>query len=365
MEIIENITESLADASPVLKGAAVMGGLILLLGALSEDGSSAFDREYEQFWNQADYNRTELEEQESVIRDLEKQKQSLEEEKAERAVNQSEQTEKWIEETKQLRDEIAGKRHAMFLPGALEEIDLAMEQTEVFKEKGAGQAAFLEAGNACRMARRDKKIILDREIEWEQAYTAYLETEAVVKGLKELYGAWPVQVPAAEGNEQVTLDVDYWTRGQLSGFYDQAMALTPDRSLGTEELVKRTERLAGIRDRMRDLNTEAVEKFMDAAQRMEMCEAVYHAMQKRGWILDGERAFGHDEDDERQPAFLIMRNAVWDRVSFRFTENGGFHVSVRISKTGNRDLQQYLAEMIRQALNENDFTITDFQTLAV
>lgn len=352
VDLISDGADFLQELKPILTGIAILGTMVALMG--TDDTLPEADV--------SSYESKALKQQAEIISDLEREKKNLEESQNKKKQQQM-QVEDWLKQTEELIKEICQYRYKLFVPGNVEDIQSAIAQAKDFLKKGAGQAAFSEAYDAWQMAEMTKSRLIDFELEWETEYENFVKAGIRAEMLFNQCAAWEVHVRTDEGEETVEINVDYWTRGRLREIYDKVPGQELPRECRTEEIrqkIAETEEMIG---QMQRLPEAAAQAFLDSQMRAEQCETVYRALIKRGWTLENDRAYGYEKNDNRNNVILQMQNAVQDRVSLIFEGHGSFRVSARFRDANNRDFQKHLSDLLRRALTEDGFTLTDIQIL--
>lgn len=326
---------------PFLTAAAVLS-TVIAAEVLHENSSAV----RQSLGNEAEQTRT--------LNSLKAEKEALEKKQQQR----NGQTQDYLNEARNLLKDIQDHRHEFFLPGHAADIQDSIQQVEDHVSKGRESAAHVESLHACQTARTTLSRLLTLEIEWEETWQALTDRIDALNRFSVRYNA---RVHTSAGDETVTLDLDYWTGDRLQRLRGQIP--TPHRDLSAEELRGQIQQAETLLEQMERLPEAALAAFLDACLRKELCEAVYQALLDRGWALAGGNAFGFENNDERRPAFLRMKDAVGDSISFTFAEERRFHASISLQKAGDRSLREHLAGTLRRSLSESGFVLTEFQVL--
>lgn len=292
------------------------------------------------------------EDQTRTLNCIRAEKQALEQQRNQKV----QQTKDYLSEAQDLLERIQGHRHDFFLPGCAIEIEDSIRQAKDFVNKHLDQAAYSEAFHASRTARTYLDRVLTLEIAWEEARMALLER---VEFLTRFGDQCQARIHTDVGEETVSLDLDYWTDGELTQLRGQIPEFHED--LTTSGLQERARQADILLAQMQGLPQTAVEAFLDSRLRTELCEAVYRTLLDRGWTLAGESAFGYENGDNRQAVYLRMRNAVGDGLFFEFRAQGQLRANLRFHRASSRGLQDHLSATVRNALTDCGFHITDFQ----
>lgn len=349
-DLLEHSVDALTEHPFLIAGAVAVGGLLAMAGEEAySDSSDSSPSVY----------GVQLNRQQKTISQLERELAEKEEEKKAKEKSAG----AWIEETERIWKELEGYRHELFLPGSLEEVKNSLDTARALLEKGIPEAAAPAARNACQLAKLTREKLVRCELAWERQYQRLLEKRRRVEQFTAHCAAWEVRVQTEEGEEAAAIDVDYWSDGRLTELTRQLEIKEVERECSTEELQELVERTEKLLNRMEELPQEAAAAFLDSQQRLWLCENVYHALLRRGWMPVREDFYGCEDGDDRKAVYLRMQNAQGTNVNFRFTARGGFQVSAVFRDVGNRDLQQHLADTLLGILREDGFAVTEFQSL--
>lgn len=249
-------------------------------------------------------------------------------------------------------------RHEMFAPGTVTEIRRALEDAENFRREKHDQDAAYTLYQAWQIARPAQQQVLEGEKEWEEASISYLTVHG---SLQKVFASVPemqVQFATDCGHESLTIDADFWSEGRVKELQASMPEESLSRELTTEDIQQRTQQLRELAETLNQALTEAVDNFRCSQQRMELCESLYASFSDRGWCLEETAENGFEEGDPRRDAVLHLMSAARDTVEFTLSGAGRIEAKTTFRDVYNRNLTNYFSQILRQALQENGFTIT-------
>ena len=249
-------------------------------------------------------------------------------------------------------------RHEMFAPGAVTEIRRALEDAVNFRREKHDQEAVHTLYQAWQNARLAQRQILEGEKEWEEASIGYLTVHGSLQKVFASVTEMQVQFTTDCGHENLTMDADFWSEGRVKELQASMPEDSISKELTTEGIRQRSQQLRELAESLNQALTEAVDNFRCSQQRMELCESLYASFLDRGWYLEETAENGFKEGDPRRDVVLHLMSVARDTVEFIFSGAGRIEAKTTYRDVYNRNLTNYFSQILRQALQENGFTIT-------
>ena len=264
----------------------------------------------------------------------------------------------WRKKTEEALEHMEKLRHELFAPGEVKQIRQALQDAEDFREKGHQEAANTALYQAWQLARKTEECVLQAEKEWEEAAVAYLTAHGSMQLVLDNTSEMPVEFTTDQGKETLPMDADFWSQGRVSALQKTLPEEELPRDLTVEQVQQRIQQIRALAQELEQAITVAVEDFQISQQRMELCEAIYEFFADRGWALDETAENGFEKQDPRKDILLNLYSAAKDKLEFTFSGAGRISAKSRFRDVHNRGLMEYMEQIIRQALQENGFTVT-------
>lgn len=217
--------------------------------------------------------------------------------------------EAWLQDLSALREDVGKLPHQRFASGRMERLDGILTQAEINLRNGASQAALVNAQDAYFSLVELRAEVLYKEQEFE---TEYLRALAAVRSLiEEVRAHREGVVPAESADEQdIEVDVDYWSRGALSRLTDQLRAvesrLGAEKETLTVEQVRRLEEEAAAHRRQLPEVVEAAKLTIINSQACyNVAQAVASVMEEQGYQVETGT---YEGEDQRGAYGIKMRN---------------------------------------------------------
>lgn len=326
------------------KGGLIATGVIAVLGTLAS-------LEEERSWEGLP-TEPQVEGSRQTIKKLEKELNDLK-----GSTVSGESASQWEAQTGENLKTIEEYRHTLFAPGEVTKIRNALEDARRFRREGSESLAAKTFYDAWQLSRITLAQVLQEEKRWEEANAVYLTCHKSLEEVLETTPKMEVRFTTDQGQETLTMDADFWSRGQVTVLQTQMPQPLLSRDLTVEQVQQQTRTLQNLAEDLSRVVTEAVDAFRMSQQRMELCEAVYDSLADRGWCLEDTGENGFEQEDPRQDACLNLYNAAGDRLRLRFSGPGQIAAQTRFRGVYNRNLEAYLQGVLRQALEENGFVV--------
>lgn len=264
----------------------------------------------------------------------------------------------WKKKTEEALARIEKLRHELFAPGEVKQIRQALQDAEDLRQKEMHSAANTALYQAWQLARITEENVLEAEKAWEEAAIVYLTAHGSMQLVLNNTSEMPVEFTTDQGKETLPMDADFWSQGRVSALQKTLPEEELPRDLTVEQVQQRIQQIKEMAQELEQAITAAAEDFRSSQQRMELCEAIYEFFADRGWALDETAENGFEKQDPRKDVLLNLYSAAKDKLEFTFSGAGQISAKSRFREVHNRGLMEYMEQIIRQALQENGFTVT-------
>ena len=170
---------------------------------------------------------------------------------------------------------------------------------------------------------------------------------------------FPIQVNTSNGQETVSVDCEFWSRGVLS---DAGNALSPltqpeDTSITTFNAL--SQQADQLYQRITDILHQAGQNFIHAQMRIQLGNSIVEGLYARGWYLEADSDYGFTNDDQREDLTLKLYSPVGDVLEFVLKPDSTIQMRPKFKNIHNRNLLQLLARVLQSALLSNGITIAN------
>lgn len=206
--------------------------------------------------------------------------------------------------------------HGRFAPGKLDAIRRQVEDAGRNYQGGMPEASISTAQKAYWDIADLREDVLKRQKEFILTYhTALQEARSL---LEQARANRRYQLELGQGTDKdvLALEVDHWTRGELSAYEDNIEALERqlvqgEDTLDTKETTRILADLEAMKPRLEDIVESAKENIIASQLRLNITELVVEALKKQGFTLEDA---AYEGGDDRNPYIAKVKNIAGSEV---------------------------------------------------
>ena len=169
---------------------------------------------------------------------------------------------------------------------------------------------------------------------------------------------FPIQVNTSNGQETVSVDCEFWSRGALSDAGNTLAPLTQPEDTSTTAFNALSHQADQLYQRVTDIIHQAGQDFLHAQMRIQLGNSIIENLYARGWYLEEDSDYGFTSDDQRDDLALKLYSPVGDQLEFVLKPDSTMQMRPQFKNIHNRSLQRLLAQVLYSALRSNGITIT-------
>ncbi len=206
--------------------------------------------------------------------------------------------------------------HQRFAPGALDAIRRHVEDARQNVESNNSEAGLSTAQQAYWKVVDLRDSVLQKEREFMLVYQAALEQSRSL--LEEAHASRKYELDLGEegASDLVEVDVDFWTREQLSEFEKELEGLVKqltreENTLSVEAVKEILEKIEAMKTKPEELSGIAVQNIVASQLRVNIAEVALEGLKKQGFELEDS---AYEGDDERSSYVVKARKIAGSEV---------------------------------------------------
>lgn len=192
---------------------------------------------------------------------------------------------------------------------------------------------------------------------WKAAKSEWETRWNQVNGLLQQGQHFPVQVNTSNGQETVSVDCEFWSRGALSDAGNTLPPLKQPEDTSTAAFNTLSRQADQLYRRIGDILHQAEQDFVLAQMRIQLGNSIMESLYARGWYLEADSDYGFANGDQREDLTLKLCSPVGDRVQFILKPDSTMQMRPQFKNIHNRSLLQLLAQVLQSALRSNGITV--------
>jgi len=215
----------------------------------------------------------------------------------------------WLHDLRLVQQSVDELPHQRFCPGAMARINRQIEQAEMNLSDGAWETVLGQAQAVYLQLTELRGEVLFREQEFELAYAHALEAVRSLfeEAKQNREGVIPAEQP---GQEDLAVDIDFWSRGRLSHVRDDLQELEArlekERANLTLDQVKEAEeRVAGLRPELLAAVDDARLAIINSQACFNVAGIIAEVMEEQGYTVEQGT---YEGEDQREAYAIKMRN---------------------------------------------------------
>jgi hypothetical protein len=249
-------------------------------------------------------------------RALEGQIKNIQQALEQKEASEREQAMQWFEDTRNYLDMIANEyRHEKFAPGTLEKIRQEMQLVGSNIENGHFQAGIAAAQQSFIRASELRQDLEQKELEWEAHLEAAKQSSAEFLAACKAQEAARFALETEEGAEEVAGEIDFWTKGGLSGLRQKAEEelndLNNPEAFSLGDLKKAIQDSEQGQKQCEDLAEKAKEALIASQLRNNIGQAIEAALADANWVITDAT---YEGEDFRGSVHVKMENLQGDEM---------------------------------------------------
>ncbi|MCW3488692.1 hypothetical protein [Dethiobacter alkaliphilus] len=190
--------------------------------------------------------------------------------------------------------------HGRFAPGKLEAVSRHVEDARRNYENNMPEASLSTAQQAYWDIADLREEVLSKQKEFIRIRQAALQEARILLETARANQKYQLEMGQGADSEVLALEVDYWTRGELSSFEAKVKALEKQLEKGkdtfTIEQVKEIlSKITVMKPGLNEIVDRARENILASQLRVNMAEMVVDALQGQGFVLEDSAYEGGDE----------------------------------------------------------------------
>ena len=215
-----------------------------------------------------------------------------------------------------IADELAKMPHERFMPGEMESIQRHITDAQKSLESGMPEASLSTAQRAYWEICDLRDLVEEWEREFMRIHQSALENARILLEEARSDRIYQIDVGEGEGKEVIDLDVDHWTKGELSGFEKQIEALiarleSGENTLTTDEVKEILNTIDTLEPRLQEIVARAVDNIIGSQVRQNIAESTLDALRDQGFELEDST---YEGDDERNSYVIKVKNIAGSEV---------------------------------------------------
>jgi hypothetical protein len=261
----------------------------------------------------------------------------------------------WLQDLRILQEDIAKLPHERFAPGAMNRINGRISQAVLNLENDASQVSIGQAQNEYFELVELRADVLYREQQFEEEY---LRALIAVRSLIEEVRLNRQGVVEDDETQDITVDIDFWSRGMLSQISDQAERIKTrlekeKDSLSFEEVRQLETAAAELQLQLPQAIDKARMTIINSQACHNVADRVVEVMEAQGYVVEE----GVYEGEDQRAAYAVkMRNVGGDEFVTIVTPSPGQELAYGLEmnfEDRNRDetTRQSLADAVYERLN--------------
>ena len=194
---------------------------------------------------------------------------------------------------------------------------------------------------------------------WKAAKSEWETRWNQVNALLQQGQDFPMQVNTSNGQETVSVDCEFWSRGALSDTGNTLPPLAQPEGTSATAFNDLSQQVDQVYQRIADIIHQAGQDFVHAQMRIQLGNSIMENLYARGWYLEADSDYGFTNDDQREDLILKLRSPVGDLLEFVLKPDSTMQMRPWFKNIHNRSLQQLLAQVLQSALRSNGITVAN------
>ncbi len=225
-------------------------------------------------------------------------------------IKKQERVKIFTEELAKLIDETEKIPHKRFAPGKLEQIKRYNQDAINDVKSGFPETALSTARNAYWQLVDLRTLVLQKEQEYLTYYSAAIESTGCLIEKAIANRKRKIEVGKGDKKKEVELEVDYWTKGELSQFQKEtedikSELLKNERTLSVEQVKEIIKNIEKKESEINSIVEKARENILSSQLRANIAKKAVLALKEQLFTVDSSAYAG---DDPRNAFFVKVKN---------------------------------------------------------